>query len=132
MIRQLIHLGYLQQDIAQHSSLKLTEAARSVLKAQEVLMLAAPRLQRASYWKQSSSTKQYDRKLFAKLRSLRKEIADAEDVAPFIVFNDATLSELARIQPRTESQMLSVSGIGDTKLARYGEPFLSLIKAHQG
>ncbi|REL28669.1 DNA helicase RecQ [Thalassotalea euphylliae] len=130
VIRQLIHLGYLQQDIAQHSALKLTEAARSVLTAQETLMLASPRLQRASYWQQNSAAKQYDRKLFGKLRSLRKEIADAEDVAPFIVFNDATLAELARIQPRSQAQMLSVSGIGDTKLARYGEPFLSLIKAH--
>ncbi|NMP30708.1 DNA helicase RecQ [Thalassotalea sp. M1531] len=131
IIRQLIHLGYLQQDIAQQSHLKLTEAARSVLKAEERLMLASPRLQKASYWRQSSATKQYDRKLFAKLRSLRKEIADAEDVAPFIVFNDATLSELARIQPTNNHQMLTVSGVGDTKLARYGEPFLSLIKAHQ-
>ncbi|WP_448212398.1 DNA helicase RecQ [Colwellia sp. MEBiC06753] len=130
ILRQLIHLGYLQQDISQNSHLKLTEAARSVLKGEEILMLAAPRLQQASYWRQKPAEKQYDRKLFAKLRSLRKEIADAEDIAPFIVFNDATLSELARRQPETESQMLMVSGVGDTKLARYGASFLSLIKAH--
>ena len=133
IIRQLIHLGYLQQDIEQQSSLVLTEAARSVLKATEPLMLASPRLQKASYWRQKSSIeKNYDRKLFAKLRVLRKEIADAEDVAPFIVFNDATLSELARMQPETPYEMLAVSGVGDTKLARYGEPFLALIKEHQG
>ncbi|MFD2165724.1 DNA helicase RecQ [Thalassotalea euphylliae] len=132
IIRQLIHLGFLQQDIEQKSSLKLTEAARPVLKGEEVLMLATPRLQQASYWKQkSASTTKYDRQLFAKLRSLRKDIADAEDIAPFIVFNDATLSELARMQPKTEREMLRVSGVGDTKLARYGKPFLALIKEHQ-
>ena len=66
------------------------------------------------------------------LRVLRKEIADAEDVAPFIVFNDATLSELSRVQPLTSYDMLAINGIGDTKLARYGDPFLSVIKEHQG
>ena len=53
--------------------------------------------------------------------------AAADPIGPH---NDATLAELARVQPVTSSQMLNVSGIGDTKLARYGEPFLSLIKQH--
>jgi len=130
IIGQLIHLGYLQQDIEQQSSLCLTQASRSVLKASEPLMLASPRLQKASYWQQKTPQKGYDRALFTQLRELRKTIADAEDIAPFIVFNDATLSELARVQPQTLNQMLSVSGIGDIKLSRYGQPFLSLIKEH--
>ena len=130
IIGQLIHLGYLQQDIEQQSSLCLTEASRSVLKASEPLMLASPRLQKASYWQQKTPQKGYDRALFTKLRELRKTIADAEDIAPFIVFNDATLSDLARVQPQTLNQMLSVSGIGDIKLSRYGQPFLALIKEH--
>lgn len=131
IIGQLIHLGYLQQDIEQQSNLCLTEASRSVLKASEPLMLASPRLQKASYWQQKTPKQGYDRALFIKLRELRKTIADAEDIAPFIVFNDATLSELARVQPQTLNQMLSVSGIGDIKLSRYGQPFLALIKEHQ-
>jgi len=130
IIGQLIHLGYLQQDIEQESTLCLTEASRSALKGEEPLMLASPRLQKASYWQQKTPQKSYDRVLFAKLRELRKAIADGEDIAPFIVFNDATLSELARIQPKTSSEMLSVSGIGDVKLSRYGKPFLTLIKEH--
>jgi ATP-dependent DNA helicase RecQ len=131
IIRQLIHLGYLQQDISQQSSLCLTEASRSVLKAEEPLMLATPRLQNASYWKRDKATQSYDRALFAKLRILRKDIADAEDIAPFIVFSDATLSELARVKPMTSHEMLSISGIGDTKLSRYGHPFLELIQQHK-
>jgi len=131
IIRQLIHLGYLQQDIAQQSVLCLTEASRSVLKGDEPLMLASPRLQKASYWQQDKMQKQYDRALFSKLRVLRKEIADAEDIAPFIVFSDATLSELARIQPQSSRNMLSISGIGDTKLSRYGQAFLEIIQQHQ-
>jgi ATP-dependent DNA helicase RecQ len=88
-------------------------------------------LQKASYWQEKAPQKSYDRVLFAKLRELRKAIADGEDIAPFIVFNDATLSELARVQPKTSREMLSISGIGDVKLSRYGQPFLSLIKEHK-
>lgn len=130
LIAQLIHLGYLQQDIEQQSSLCLTQASGAVLKACEPLMLASPRLQKASYWQHKSQQKTYDRALFSKLRELRKDIADSEDIAPFIVFNDATLSELARKQPQSSEQMLAISGIGDVKLARYGQSFLSLIKEH--
>ena len=93
-------------------------------------MLASPRLQKASYWKQEKTDNRYDRGLFMKLRSLRKTIADAEDIAPFIVFNDATLSELARVKPQTSQQMLNISGIGDAKLARYGHEFLETIQQH--
>ena len=72
-------------------------------------MLASPRLQKASYWQSKHQQKPYDRALFSKLRELRKSIADGEDIAPFIVFNDATLSELARAQPKTAAQMLDPS-----------------------
>ena len=130
IVRQLIHLGYLQQDISQQSALCLTQASHSILKGEETIKLATPRLQQASYWKRSPTTKSYDKVLFAKMRNLRKEIADAEDIAPFIVFSDATLSELARTKPTTEQSMLMVSGIGDVKLARYGKPFIDLIKEH--
>lgn len=131
IIGQLIHLGYLQQDIEQQSILCLTQASGVVLKAQEPLMLASPRLQKASYWQEKAPQKSYDRVLFAKLRELRKAIADGEDIAPFIVFNDATLSELARVKPKTSREMLGISGIGDVKLSRYGQPFLALIKEHK-
>jgi len=130
IIRQLIHLGFLQQDISLQSALCLTQASRSILKGEEPLMLASPRLQKASYWQREKTENRYDRALFVKLRDLRKTIADAEDIAPFIVFNDATLSELARIKPQTSLQMLNINGIGDTKLARYGHTFLELIQQH--
>ncbi|QOL26293.1 DNA helicase RecQ [Thalassotalea sp. LPB0316] len=131
IIRQLIHLGYLQQDITQHSALMLTQASHAVLKAQEPLMLASPRLQNASYWRHDQAgNKSYDRQLFSKLRALRKTIAEAEDIAPYIVFNDATLSDMAKRQPTTPQAMLNVTGVGDTKLARYGSAFLVVIKEH--
>ena len=130
IVRQLIHLGFLQQDISNNSALCLTQASHDILKGTQTIMLATPRLQKASYWRQPKQSTSFDRKLFAKLRVLRKEIADAEDIPPYIVFNDATLSELAKYQPTSSQEMLNVNGIGDTKLARYGNAFLTVIKEH--
>jgi ATP-dependent DNA helicase RecQ len=67
--------------------------------------------------------------LFLRLKALRKRIADREGVPAYIVFNDRTLAELAERQPRSSSEMLDVSGVGEAKLARYGAEFLAEIAA---
>lgn len=132
VLRQLIHLGLVTQNIAMHSALQLTEAARPILRGEAPLQLAVPRL--VSIKPRSSSQKSfggnYDRKLFAKLRKLRKAIADEANVPPYVVFNDATLIEMAEQMPLTASEMLSVNGVGHKKLERFGKPFLVMIKEH--
>ncbi|WNC68933.1 DNA helicase RecQ [Thalassotalea nanhaiensis] len=128
VIRQLIHLGFLQQDIEQQSALCLTNASKAALKGTEPLMMARPRLQSQGYWQQNKATSAYDKVLFKQLRTLRKDIADSEDIAPFIVFNDASLIEMARLKPRNSTEFLAITGVGDTKLARYGKAFIDLIK----
>ncbi|MCL2338210.1 MAG: DNA helicase RecQ [Firmicutes bacterium] len=67
--------------------------------------------------------------LFAKLKELRLEIAREEQVPAFVIFSDATLVDMCRKYPRTEDEMLSVSGVGQVKLKRYGERFLTLFRA---
>ncbi|CCG85605.1 ATP-dependent DNA helicase RecQ [Erwinia piriflorinigrans] len=132
VLRQLIHLGLMTQNIAMYSALQLTEAARPVLRGEVSLLLAVPRL--VSVKTRSSSQKSYggnyDRKLFAKLRKLRKAIADEDNLPPYVVFNDATLIEMAEQMPITASEMLSVNGVGHKKLERFGRPFLMMIKEH--
>ncbi|WP_312837086.1 RQC domain-containing protein, partial [Pantoea sp.] len=132
VLRQLIHLGLVTQNIALHWALQLTEAARPVLRGEVPLMLAVPRLITAK--SKSSAPKfyggNYDRKLFAKLRKLRKAIADEENIPPYVVFNDATLIEMAEQMPVSASEMLSVNGVGHRKLERFGKPFLLMIKEH--
>ena len=61
---------------------------------------------------------------FERLRALRKRIASAENVPPYIVFSDAVLRHLASLRPSTPDQLLRVPGIGPAKLERYGEAFL--------
>ena len=132
VLRQLIHLGLVMQNITQHSALQLTEAARPILRGEAPLMLAVPRLVtvKPKYNNQKSYGGNYDRKLFAKLRKLRKAIADEENIPPYVVFNDATLIEMAEQMPLTASEMLSVNGVGHRKLERFGKPFLVMIRQH--
>jgi ATP-dependent DNA helicase RecQ len=132
VIRQLIHLGVVTQNIAQHSALQLTEAARPFLRGEEPLMLAVPRV--VAIKSRSTSQKafggNYDRKLFAKLRKLRKAIADEANIPPYVVFNDATLIEMAEQMPLSPGELLGVNGVGTRKLERFGREFMALIRSH--
>lgn len=132
VIRQLIHLGYIEQNIMQFSALRLTEAARPILRGETALSLATPRLSMSVIQRsQNTALKNYDKDLFARLRFLRKQIADKESIPPYIVFNDATLQEMAQLMPTSNTEMLQINGVGLRKLDRFAQPFISLIKEHQ-
>ncbi|AVJ15811.1 MULTISPECIES: ATP-dependent DNA helicase RecQ [Serratia] len=133
VLRQLIHLGFITQNVAMHSALQLTEAARPVLRGEVELQLAVPRIQSLKARggaAQKSYGGNYDRKLFAKLRKLRKSIADEENIPPYVVFNDSTLLEMAEQMPIRASELLSVNGVGQRKLERFGAPFMAMIRDH--
>lgn len=127
IFRQLIHFGLLQQDITQHSVLRLLPAARPVLRGEQELMLAVPRLQTMPKASTKLGQQQYDRLLFSKLRALRKALAERDDVPPFVVFSDATLIDMCQKLPVDNAAMLAVSGVGYTKLSRYGKEFMQEI-----
>ncbi|AAP95432.1 ATP-dependent DNA helicase RecQ [[Haemophilus] ducreyi] len=130
IIHQLIHLGLIKQNITNHSSLQLTEEARPVLRSQK-LALAMPRLTfSANAYIQKQASVRYDKDLFARLRFLRKQIADKENIPPYVVFNDATLQEMAEYLPLSNVEMLEINGVGERKLERFGGAFLNLIKEH--
>ncbi|QEM87721.1 ATP-dependent DNA helicase RecQ [Glaesserella parasuis] len=130
--RQLIHLGFIRQNIVNHSALQLTEQARPILRGETALALASPRLSfsATAYVQKQQASKRYDKDLFARLRFLRKQIADKENIPPYVVFNDATLQEMAEFMPTTADEMLSINGVGERKLERFGEAFLGLIREH--
>ena len=69
-------------------------------------------------------------KLFDKLKELRLEIARAEKIPPYIVFNDKTLIDMCAKIPTTKSDMLNVSGVGENKYGKYGERFIAVIKEY--
>jgi ATP-dependent DNA helicase RecQ len=137
LIRQLIHRGYLVQDIARFSALRLTEAARPLLRGDETLIMAKPRI-RVPTKKERLRTARagraadlaglpVDEALFDALRALRKQLADEQNVPAYVVFSDATLAEMAARRPGTSAELLDVNGVGQTKLERYGDAFLAVI-----
>ncbi len=132
IFRQLIHKGLLSQNITRNSTLQLTEEARPLLRGENNLELAVPRLDTAARSAKSDklASKHYDKKLFAKLRKLRKSIADEDGLPPYVVFSDATLIDMAEILPTSYGEMLAVNGVGERKLEKYADPFLDLIQEH--
>jgi len=133
IIRQLIHHGYLEQDIANYSVLKLTPAARPLLKGEIRLELAKPRIKEAKKTKRprvDAAQGSYDEMLFDQLRRLRKQLADAEGKPPYVVFGDATLVQMARERPVTDQELLAISGVGQHKLEKYGADFLDAIAGY--
>ena len=131
----MISRGLLAVDIEGHGALKLTDACRPVLRAEERLMLrretkpekktkkAAPRT-RAAF---NSET---DPVLWDALRARRLQLAKAQGVPPYVVFHDATLAAMAERRPRTLGEFAEISGVGERKLAAYGEDFIAVIRAH--
>lgn len=132
IMRQLIHKGLLSQNITRNSTLQLTEEARPLLRGDMELQLAVPRLDTAlrSAKNDKLVTKNYDKKLFAKLRKLRKSIADEDGLPPYVVFSDATLVDMADILPTSYGEMLAVNGVGQRKLEKYADAFLDVIQEH--
>ncbi|MCW8907141.1 MAG: DNA helicase RecQ [Sedimenticola sp.] len=134
LIRQLIHHGYLLQDIERYSVLRLTEAARPVLRGEKSLQFALPRTREKSKRKTPKGAGEigaYDEALFERLRTLRKSLADEAGVPPYVVFGDKSLMLMARDKPTESEQFLQISGVGQAKLERYGDDFMNTIAEHR-
>lgn len=130
LLRQLVHYGYLDQDIGNYSVLRLTRKALPLLRGEEELWLARPRVKVRGGKKASSRERagqECDPTLFEALRELRKELARRDGVPPFVIFSDATLAEMGATRPRDEQELLAINGVGQVKLERYGQDFLALL-----
>ncbi|MBV7538939.1 DNA helicase RecQ [Duganella sp. sic0402] len=134
ILRQVIALGLLTVDHEQFSSLKLTDAARPVLKGGQKVQLRqyqkpvkAAKPSRAAKGYVESDLSAYEQKLFDRLRSWRMGTAREHNVAAYIIFNDATLREIAKARPTALDDLRGISGVGEKKLASYGEEIVDLI-----
>ena len=72
----------------------------------------------------------FDEALFEQLRRLRRELAAAANVPPYVILSDRTLVEMATFYPQTPAALLAINGVGQAKLERYGEPFLAVIRTY--
>ncbi len=131
IIRQVIQHGLLLQDAENYGILKLTPATRGILREGERIMLAKPRLkvEKPKKGKKGSSADMddMDEALFKRLRTLRRELADKEQVPAYIICGDDTLRQMAMLKPKNRDDLLHVPGIGEKKADRFGQAFLDLL-----
>ena len=127
LLRQLVHRGFLTQDISQHSALKIMKPARGLSK-KKTLMLAKyePGVRRGF----KRPPIHHGDPVFAELSNLRGKIAQTEGVAPHVLFNDASLAEMSERLPQTLDDLSAINGMGQHKLGHYGESFLHLLQQH--
>ncbi|MEK6560528.1 MAG: DNA helicase RecQ, partial [Nitrospirota bacterium] len=134
-IRELIQLGYLKLDGDKYPILKLSEKSRSVLLNNEKVSLTKPeeqihaRKDEKSYEKSKDekskdADRDYDRTLFELLRTLRKTLADNEQMPPYVIFHDTTLKEMSIYYPTNLEDFRKIKGVGEQKLQKYGEIFI--------
>jgi ATP-dependent DNA helicase RecQ len=128
--RQLIVQGYLRADQSRYGALVLTDQSRPLLRGELELKLREDRQLKTEKKPRRDRVAMLapdDQPLFDALRARRKEIADQLDLPPYVIFHDATLREMAEHRPRNEAELLTINGVGEAKLARYGQAFLELI-----
>ena len=127
--RELIRLGYLQQNTGQFPTVGLTPEGLAALKDRRRIQLTRP-MEKPRSRSNRAGEIECDELLFEKLRALRRRLAEEQGVPPYIVFGDVTLRTMARDYPETASEMHAVSGVGEAKFRAYGEAFLSEIRDH--
>ena len=134
LYRQMIAKGLLAVDVDGHGSVQLTEDARPVLRGEITLHLRQlpkgdnKRAKAGGRSKPSVNISEQDQPLWEALRGLRKQLSELAGVPAYVVFNDSTLADMIAIKPRDEGEMAMVSGVGQHKLAQYGEEFLDVIR----
>ncbi len=127
--RELVRLGFLRQTAEQFSVIELTREGMEALKDRRAITLTKP-MERPRTRSSRVGDISCDELLFEKLRQLRKSLADEHGVPPYIIFGDNSLRLMAREYPTTDSEFLTISGVGERKLRDYGEAFLDEIRAH--
>ncbi len=116
--------------IGEYRVFHILERGANILKGGESVFIREERMsiKKVKAKKKVDFFDDYEVEIFDQLRTLRKEIATANKVPPYVVFSDKTLKELSNIMPTNKEEMLEVHGIGAVKFERYGEAFLELIK----
>ena len=132
-IWQLVAQGYLEQSEGEYPVLRLTAGARSVLRGEAEVRLRQPiaptKKERRQRMMPLESWQGVDRSLFESLRIWRRAEAAERNVPPYVIFNDRTLREIARVRPATLVELRDVYGIGDSKLETFGRALLNLVAA---
>ncbi|WP_457797415.1 DNA helicase RecQ [Methylocystis sp. S23] len=129
ILRQLFAAGALQTASAEHGGFALTAKGEDILFGRETIMLRSDplaRLERRE--KASANLDEATDRILAALKRKRRELAQEEGVPAYVIFADRTLIDMAEKRPATLDEMLSVHGVGERKLAQFGDAFLETLE----
>ena len=134
VLRQLLVQGHLHADAERYGALRLTAKSRPLLKGAERIRLrqdATAKPPRKTTPKPARDVAPENQGLWDKLRDLRRRLAEEAGVPPYVIFHDATLKEMVRVRPSSAEELLTLHGVGQTKLDRYGSAFLKALRVHE-
>ena len=133
VVRQLVARGYLAVDAEAFGALRLTESCRPLLRGEESIQLRkeVSAAQTKATRTPHDDMDEQDVPLWNALRACRKRIAEQLGMPPYVVFHDSTLREMVAQRPVTERALLQISGVGDSKLQKFGDAFLQVIREHE-
>ena len=129
--RQLIVAGHLRADAARFGALVLTETSRGVLRGETPLRFREDPKGPVTVTRRPAKERvvaEEDLELWDALRACRQSFANEHNVPAYVIFHDKTLHEMLAFRPQTAAEMLDISGVGQTKLDRYGDGFLSILR----
>ncbi len=134
VFRQLVARGLVAVNFEHFGVLQLTDACRPILRGEQQLILRKDlkpeKIKPGKKTAGSKTVSEINAALWDALRAKRREIADEQDVPPFIIFHDATLMAMLEARPANLKQMALISGVGVRKLELYGEQFLAVINEY--
>lgn len=142
VLRQLAAADIIEVDIAGHGVLLLTESSKAILRGERQIWFRKDLNYSASKKREKKKGRVGGEKLSAPLSSVseallaalkqkRLALAKAQNVPAYVIFHDSTLSEMAGKRPRNLDELRDISGVGETKLERYGKEFLSVLNAEE-
>jgi ATP-dependent DNA helicase RecQ len=128
LARSLLHQRFLDQSQDGYSVLSLNESSWQILREQRaVIVAAALNADRAPVRDAVAAASADGDELFERLRKLRKQLADAQGLPPYVIFHDAALREMVERRPQTLGEFAGIRGVGEGKLARYGQQFVAAL-----
>jgi len=128
VFRQMMGHDLVRPDPARHGALRLTEAARPILRGEAGITLRKDTLARGGRRPAAKAlVSEEDAPLLSALKAKRRALAETARVPAYVIFTDRTLIEMAETKPQSLDEMARISGVGATKLERYGAAFLEVV-----
>jgi ATP-dependent DNA helicase RecQ len=127
VFRQLVARGYLIANLDSYGAIQLTPKCRPLLRGEESIQLRKDVSDKPTLRKSVRSPKPSSA-LWDALRECRKALAEEHGVPPYVIFHDATLMEMMELKPTSPQGLLHISGVGQSKLEKYGSQFIEVIQ----